>query len=101
MDIPRFDRYGSNPNCERYSLMCDTQWTRRGIWNKPYYEAKGPEVPAMLLELLSHQNFADMRYGLDPQFQFLVCRSIYKGILKYFFFRKQKLYSSAFTSYRF
>ncbi|HNZ61421.1 MAG TPA: fibronectin type III domain-containing protein, partial [Paludibacteraceae bacterium] len=74
-------------------LMCDTQWTRRGIWNKPYYEAKGPEVPAMLLELLSHQNFADMRYGLDPQFQFLVCRSIYKGILKYLSFSENRNYT--------
>jgi len=67
-------------------LVCDSQWTRRGIWNKPYYEAKGPEVPSMLLELLSHQNFADMRFGLDPQFQFLVSRSVYKGILKYLSF---------------
>ena len=34
----------------------------------------------MLLELLSHQNFADMRYGSDPRFKFLVSRAIYKGI---------------------
>ena len=37
----------------------------------------------MLLELLSHQNFADMKYGLDPTFRFTVSRSIYKGMLKY------------------
>jgi hypothetical protein len=37
----------------------------------------------MLIELLSHQNFADMRHGLDPSFRFTVSRSIYKGILKY------------------
>lgn len=59
------------------------EWTRRNIWNKSYSEARVPEVPTMLLELLSHQNFADMRYGLDPRFQFAVSRSIYKGILKY------------------
>jgi hypothetical protein len=59
------------------------EWTRRGLWNKSYSEARVPEVPTMLLELLSHQNFADMRYGLDPNFRFLVSRSIYKGILKY------------------
>lgn len=59
------------------------EWTRRGIWNKSYSESRVPEVPTMLLELLSHQNFADMRYGLDPRFRFTVCRSIYKGMLKY------------------
>ena len=37
----------------------------------------------MLLELLSHQNFADMRYGHDPKFKFIVSRAIYKGILRY------------------
>lgn len=58
-------------------------WTRRGMWNKSYSEVSTPKVPTMLLELLSHQNFADMRYGLDPRFRFTVSRSIYKGILKY------------------
>ena len=53
------------------------------MWNKSYFEARVPEVPTMLLELLSHQNFADMRYGLDPRFRFLVSRAIYKGILKF------------------
>jgi len=59
------------------------EWIRRGIWNKSYSESRVPEVPTMLLELLSHQNFADMRYGLDPRFRFTVSRSIYKGMLKY------------------
>jgi len=59
------------------------EWSRRGIWNKSYSEARVPEVPTMLLELLSHQNFADMRYGLDPRFRFTVSRAIYKGMLKY------------------
>ncbi|MEI8086062.1 MAG: xanthan lyase [Paludibacter sp.] len=59
------------------------EWSRRGIWNKSYSESRTPEVPTMLLELLSHQNFADMRYGLDPRFRFTVGRSIYKGMLKY------------------
>lgn len=58
-------------------------WQRRGIWDKSYSEARTPEVPTMLLELLSHQNFADMRYGLDPQFKFDVSRAIYKGMLKF------------------
>lgn len=59
------------------------KWTTRSIWNKSYAEARVPEVPTMLLELLSHQNFEDMRYGLDPAFRFSVSRAIYVGILKY------------------
>ncbi len=58
-------------------------WNGRGLWNKPYFEARVPEVPAVLLELLSHQNFADMRYGLDPRFRFTVSRAVYKGILRF------------------
>ena len=58
-------------------------WTRRGMWDKSYFEARVPEVPAMLLELLSHQNFADMKYGLDPNFRFTVSRAIYKGMLEF------------------
>ncbi len=61
----------------------DTLWTQRKMRDKPYVEAREPVVPTMLLELLSHQNYADMRYGLDPQFRFDVSRAIYKGILKY------------------
>lgn len=58
-------------------------WTRRGIWNKSYSESRVPEVPTMLLELLAHQNFGDMKLALDPRFRFTVSRSIYKGMLKY------------------
>ncbi|HLP04794.1 MAG TPA: hypothetical protein VK152_05115, partial [Paludibacter sp.] len=58
-------------------------WTRRNIWHRSYSESRVPEVPSMLLELLSHQNFADMRYGLDPRFRFAVSRAVYKGILRY------------------
>lgn len=61
----------------------EPQWTRRGMWDKSYYEARVPEVPAMLLEFLSHQNFADMKYGLDPEFRFDVSRAIYKGMLQF------------------
>jgi len=58
-------------------------WTRRQMWNRSYSEARVPNVPTMLLELLSHQNFADMRYCLDPGFRFTVSRAIYKGMLKF------------------
>ncbi len=61
----------------------EPNWTRRGMWDKSYYEARVPEVPALLMELLSHQNFADMKYGLDPEFRFDVSRAIYKGIAKF------------------
>jgi hypothetical protein len=59
------------------------EWERRGLWNESYSETREPQVPTMLLELLSHQNFFDMRYGLDPRFRFTVCRAIYIGMLKY------------------
>ncbi|MFN3596035.1 MAG: xanthan lyase [Rubricoccaceae bacterium] len=55
-------------------------WTMRSIWDRPYSEATRPEVPAVLLELLSHHNFEDMRYGLDPGFRFSASRAIYKAL---------------------
>lgn len=61
----------------------EPRWSSRGVWDKSYYEARVPQVPTMLLELLSHQNFADMRYGLDPRFRFTVSRAIYKGMLRF------------------
>ncbi len=60
----------------------DPEWSRRGLWDKSYSESRTTGVPAMILELLSHQNFADMKYGLDPAFRFTVSRAVYKGILK-------------------
>ena len=61
----------------------DPKWTRRQTWDRSYSESRTTSVPGMLLELLSHQNFADMKYGLDPSFRFTASRSVYKGILKY------------------
>lgn len=59
------------------------EWSRRRLQDRSYSESRTPGVPAMLLELLSHQNFADMKCGLDPSFRFTVSRAIYKGMLKY------------------
>ena len=70
--------------CNDVAAKFDSQWVRRGMWDKSYFEARVPEVPTMLLELLSHQNLADMRYGLDPAFRFTVSRAIYKGIVEFF-----------------
>ena len=61
----------------------EPEWRRRGMWNKSYFEARVPSTPTMLLELLSHQNLADMRLGHDPNFKFVVSRAIYKAILKH------------------
>ena len=59
------------------------QWARRGMWNRNYSETRLPAVPSMILEILSHQNFADMKMGHDPGFKFTVARSVYKSILKF------------------
>jgi len=58
-------------------------WTRRGMWNSQYSEAYRPQVPTMLLELLSHQNLNDAKYMLHPQFRFDVSRAIYKAMLRF------------------
>ena len=63
-------------------LDFDPKWSRRGLWDRSYNEPRTSGVPAMILELLSHQNFADMKYGLDPSFRFTVSRAVYKGVLK-------------------
>jgi len=72
--------------------LFNPKWTRRGLWDKQYSEAWRPNVPSMLLELLSHQNIADMRFGLDPRFRFFVGRAIYKGMLKYLSYQENRPY---------
>lgn len=58
-------------------------WTRRSMWNRNYSETRLPSVPSTIVELLSHQNFADMQLGHDPNFKFTVGRAIYKGVLRF------------------
>lgn len=58
-------------------------WMKRQLHNSSYAEARYPKVPAVLLELLSHQNYEDMRYGLDPRVKFTISRAIYKGMLRF------------------
>ncbi len=70
----------------------DPDWNRRALMNAGYSEAYRPNVPAVLVELLSHQNFYDMRYGNDPRFQFDVGRSMYKAILKFIATQYQRGY---------
>jgi hypothetical protein len=61
----------------------DSTWTRRQLLNANYSESARPNFPAMLLELLSHQNFYELKFELDPRYRFDVSRSIYKGMLKF------------------
>ncbi len=61
----------------------DPVWNRRGLWDRQYSEAYRPNTPAALLELLSHQNFLDMKFALDPRFRFDVSRAIYKSMLRF------------------
>lgn len=68
----------------------NSSWTRRSMWDKSYVEARVPEVPTTLIELMSHQNFGDMQYGLDPNFRFLVSRAIYKAIARFMAERKDR-----------
>ncbi len=68
---------------EDITKLFDRKWTRREMWDANYAEAVRPNVPAILLELLSHQNFAEMKFFWHPQFKFHVSRAIYKGMLKF------------------
>ena len=60
-----------------------TTWPARELRDRNYSETRNPEVPSAILETLSHQNFTDMRYGLDPNFRFQLARSVYKTLLRY------------------
>lgn len=64
------------------ALYCP-HWQRRQLQNSSYAEARYPKVPAVLLELLSHQNYYDMQYGLDPRVRFVISRAMYKGMLRF------------------
>ncbi|MCH5237568.1 MAG: xanthan lyase [Muribaculaceae bacterium] len=68
----------------------EPNWTRRSMWDKTYVEARVPEVPTSLIEFMSHQNYADMKYALDPAFRFSVSRSIYKAIGRFLAERKDR-----------
>lgn len=61
----------------------DADWTFRGMADKRYAESRRPDVPSLLLELLSHQNIADMRKALHPAFRRDVARAIYKGVARF------------------
>lgn len=60
-----------------------TNWTRRELWDRNYSETRAPHIPSAILEILSHQNFGDMKFGHDPNFKFALSRSLYKALLRY------------------
>ena len=74
------------------STRYKTSWTRRHIWDRNYSETRLPEVPSAIIELLSHQNFTDMRYAHDPVFKFTVARSLYKSILRFISMQRGESY---------
>ncbi len=59
------------------------RWVSRGMRDANYAEARVPDVPTVLIELLSHKNMPDMRLGLDPKFRFDAARAVYKGLLRF------------------
>ena len=59
------------------------EWQVRGIIDRNYSESRIPCVPSVIFESLSHQNFKDLSYGLDPNFKFVLARSVYKSLLKH------------------
>ena len=82
------DRYASRDLAQMllgnlYQDLRKYNWKVRSVWNRNYGETRVPLVPGIILEMLSHQNFADMRMGYDPQFKFDFSRSVYKTVVKY------------------
>ena len=83
-------RLMSRDLCDMVMTQVDTDirtalgtWNRRQIYDRNYSETRMPQVPGMILETLSHQNFADLLRGHDPSFKMLLSRAIYKGLLQY------------------
>ncbi len=68
------------------------KWNVRQLWNRNYGEAREPMTPTCILEMLSHQNFTDMKLGYDPKFKFDFCRSVYKTIVKFIATEHKKAY---------
>lgn len=68
---------------EDISASFSTHWNRRQLRDARYSEAFRPNFPAVLLELLSHQNFSDIKFATDPRFKFVVSRSVYKAFLRF------------------
>lgn len=79
-----------NELCRDLTKSLGLKWTQRELYNRNYSETRKPEVSSTILETLSHQNFRDMLYGHDPNFKFLISRSIYKALVRYIAFQHQR-----------
>lgn len=66
------------------------RWRYRGLRDKDYSESRVPEVPAAIIETLSHQSFPDMKMAQDPNFKFTFARALYKTILRFVNERHEK-----------
>ena len=71
----------------------DSTWTRRSMYDKSYAEISRPDMPAILVEMFSHQNIHDMAIAMDPAFRFDMARAIYKGILRFLADRYGRAYT--------
>jgi len=60
-----------------------SSWAKREHRERGFGETRRPNMPSALIELLSHHNPNDMKYGLDPRFKKDIARSVYKGLLKF------------------
>lgn len=69
--------------CRDLTASVGRPWTRRELWDRNYGEARIAGVPSAILEMLSHQNFNDLKYGHDPNFKFDMARAIYKALLRF------------------
>ncbi len=78
---------------EDFRHLYDPAWNRRFVMDGQYSEAMRPNMPTALIELLSHQNFLDMKFALDPRFRFDAARSMYKSMLKYIAFQNRTPYA--------
>ena len=65
------------------SLRYGVRWPVRGLLDRKYGETRIPDIPSVIFESLSHQNFMDLSYGYEPDFKFTIARSVYKSLLKH------------------
>jgi len=72
--------------------LYDPHWNRRALMEAQYAEVVRPNMPSALIELLSHQNFLDMTFALDPRFRFDAARALYKGMVKFLAMQHQRPY---------
>ncbi len=75
------------------TITLNKQWIIRELRDANYSETRNPEVPSSILETLSHQNFPDMKLAQDPNFRFVLARSIYKAVLKFISSMHDKAYA--------